>query len=279
MNQRSRHALVVPIYGDMDHCCLERLIHYAESGFKLVVVNNNQNCLSELDGQAFFVVHHQNIGGLAGGLNAGVNALLESEVDVITFLDQDSIISVKSLDRLAESACLSRIVGPRVIDSLRGCEHTSSSSFVRILITSGTTFLLKTWTRVGGLLSWMEIDYIDHEWSCRARSVGLNLVVHNEATLNQTFGVRHPSPLGHLLGMQYYSPYRRSIALRNLRWLIRQEYVPLDIRIKEVAKMLLKPWVILMTEPGRQKYIQAMWVGMTAPLGKPFPRKRLGFHQ
>ena len=121
----------------------------------------------------------------------------------------------------------------------------------------------------------MEIDYIDHEWCSRARRVGIHLSVIEESVLFQTFGIRHPNPIAHHLGLQLYSPYRRSIALRNLRWILFQRFVPLDIRIKELIKMLLKPLIWLSVEPERRNCLALLWLGLTAPLYKPFPRDRL----
>ena len=75
--------------------------------------------------------------------------------------------------------------------------------------------------------------------------------------------------------MQLYSSYRRAIALRNLRWLLVQSFVPLDIRLKELIKMILKPWIWLVFEPNRFRCLSIIWLGLTAPLNKPFPRDRL----
>ena len=68
-------------------------------------------------------------------------------------------------------------------------------------------------------------------------------------------GVSRNAVIGkaHRLGLQLYSPYRRAVALRNLRWLLRQGYVPRDIRLKEAVKMLLKPWCWLALEPDRRR--------------------------
>ena len=68
----------------------------------------------------------------------------------------------------------------------------------------------------------------------------------------------------------------RIAALRNLRWLLRQAYVPWDIRLKELIKMLIKPWLWLVLEPGsRRAVLLALWVGLSSPLEQPFPRTRL----
>ena len=121
----------------------------------------------------------------------------------------------------------------------------------------------------------MEIDYIDHEWCSRARRIGFHFAVIEQPTLFQTFGTRHPNYFAHLLGLQLYTPYRRAISLRNLRWLLLQRFVPLDIRLKEFIKMLVKPWFWFFLEPNRCRCLAVLWLGLSAPLCKPFPHARL----
>ena len=270
-----KHALVIPLYGEYQIDCLDRLKCWVELGFWVVVVNNNPAFLPMNGVAATAVVHHHNRNGLAGGFNAGVNKAVADGADCITLLDQDSVISADSLRCLAESCGPGLVVGPRIIDKDRRSQCISSPDGVRMLISSGTTFEPSVWSKVGPYQGWMEIDYIDHEWCSRARKLGVYLEVSEQAVLFQTFGIRHPNHIVHYIGMQLYSSYRRAIALRNLRWLLVQSFVPLDIRLKELIKMILKPWIWLVFEPNRFRCLSIIWLGLTAPLNKPFPRDRL----
>jgi rhamnosyltransferase len=276
-----QHAVVVPLYGEIDLACLQRLQGFVDQGLQVVVVNNNAGPSQLPSGCAHRVVENHNHGGLAGGLNAGVSAALAGAADVITLLDQDSSIDPGDLRQLASHCRASQaeritVVGPRIMDAARSCDHMAPANPARLLITSGTTFTPAGWRAVGPLLEWMEIDYIDHEWCSRARARRVWLQVLASARLEQVFGQRHPSWVAHRLGLQLYSPYRRAIALRNLRWLLRQAYVPWDIRLKELIKMLIKPWLWLVLEPGsRRAVLLALWVGLSSPLEQPFPRTRL----
>ena len=271
----SKHALVVPLYGKLEATCLRRLKTWVEQGFWVVAVNNNPPSWSLKGIVASTVVNHHNRNGLAGGLNAGVAKAIEDGADFITLLDQDSVVSSESLVCLAKACGQELVVGPRIIDWDRLSEHTNVRSKIQILISSGTTFQPNVWGKVGPFIKWMEIDYIDHEWCSRARSIDIRLGIVKEARLFQTFGSRHPNALAHNLGLQLYSPYRRAIALRNLRWLLIQRYVPLNIRLKEMVKMLVKPWIWLILEQGRRGCLTVIWVGLTAPLKQPFPMGRL----
>jgi hypothetical protein len=51
-----------------------------------------------------------------------------------------------------------------------------------------------------------------------------------------------------------------------LRWLCLQAYVPLDLKVKEVLKMLVKPWLWLLFEPKRRENFKAIWSALVAPL-------------
>ena len=92
----NKHALVVPLYGDLQAECLERLSIWFQQGYWVVVVNNNP-VGSSLEGVTNTFVHHHNRQGLAGGFNAGVDIAIKNGANCITLLDQDSDISTSSL--------------------------------------------------------------------------------------------------------------------------------------------------------------------------------------
>ena len=271
--QSGTGAVVVALYGEAPDGLWERLRAFGQAGLQVVIVNNNPAGRSgpRLDAQLSWL-ENGNRGGLAGGLNRGVSQAIALGSQQITLLDQDSDLSVEALLSLQQAAGAKpdRVVGPSIWDLERARWHTHQSQ-PRLLISSGTTFQAATWLRVGPYHEWMEIDFIDHEWCSRARREGIQLEVLEGVRLNQQFGQRHPNPLAHQLGLQLYSPYRRAIALRNLRWLVRQGYVPLDIRLKEAVKMLIKPWCWLTLEPQRRRTARSLGIGLTAPLGRPFP--------
>lgn len=275
--QSGTGVVVVALYGEAPHGLWERLAAFVQAGLQVVVVNNN-NALPP-NHQTLPPVtwlNNGNRGGLAGGLNRGVSEALALNGEYITLLDQDSELDAKAVIALQQEVGRQpdQIVGPAIWDQERAHWHTRHRR-PRLLITSGTTFHAAIWQLVGPYQEWMEIDYIDHEWCSRARRKGLQLRVLPHATLKQHFGERHSNPLAHLLGLQQYSPYRRAIALRNLRWLLHQNYVPLDIRLKEGIKMLFKPWCWLILEPHRRRNARCLWIGLTAPLGQPFPQTPL----
>ena len=271
--QSGTGAVVVALYGEAPEGLEQRLAAFCQAGLRVVAVNNNAlRTLPRNADDHLTWLENGNEGGLAGGLNHGVHTALALGCERITLLDQDSNLSADGVLTLQQAVTSQpdRVVGPAIWDLERARWHTRQSR-PRLLITSGTTFHTSTWQRVGPYHDWMEIDFIDHEWCSRARQKGVQLEVLEDVRLDQQFGQRHPNALAHRLGLQLYSPYRRAVALRNLRWLVRQGYVPRDIRLKEAVKMLLKPWCWLALEPHRRRTARSVQAGLTAPLGQPFP--------
>ena len=277
-SEHHNHAVVIPIFGEPTPGLLDQLKEFTRQGFLLVLVDNNPksnfaflNCITA----AKLLVNH-NEGGLAGGLNRGIAWARQAGACWITLLDQDSRIPIDQILRLREpweAYPLRRlVVGPSIWDDQRDVRHGSRRQGqqvfqkTRLLISSGTTFLSTDWQDLGGMHEDLFIDFVDHAWCFRAQLRGFCLLQHAEVTLRQQFGNRHPNGLCNWLGLQLYSPERHFYGLRNLRWLCLQPYVPLDLKLKELLKMLVKPWLWLLFEPQRVKTFKAIREALVAPL-------------
>ncbi len=250
----------------------------------VVLVDNNplaDSRIMALEGGGIRVVHRANRGGLAGGFNAGIRAAIAAGAQWVTLLDQDSAIDPLSLLRLREAWQLLPdrllLVGPSIRD-LDGAaapvlDVSAGDPYdrPRLLISSGTTFRSRDWDRLGPFHTELFIDFLDHIWCFRAAARGCLLLQDRRVELAQRFGAPHPQPLCRWLGMKLYSPQRHYYGLRNLRWLCRQPEVPLDLKVKEVLKMLVKPWLWLLFEPRRPANARAICAGLTDPLPGPHP--------
>jgi rhamnosyltransferase len=285
----SRQAVVIPLYGDTPLDLPERVISYAKTGLLVVLVQNNPDASSTLpsvleallsDDPGVTIVLNRNRGGVAGGFNRGIETAISAGIEWITLLDQDSRLSAKDVEQLIEPwQSISRgrlLVGPMIWDGRRGKHHGRrhihpQEGYVqtRLLISSGTTFKVSDWPLLGPMDEWLMVDFVDHLWGFRAQERGFLLLHHPQVILHQEFGQRHPHPLCHLLGMELYSPMRHFYSLRNLRWLMRVHYVPLDLKIKEVLKMMVKPWLWLLCEPRKAENLRAIIQGLRAPLEIP----------
>ena len=279
---------MIPLYGELPEDLLDWVHALQKVGLYVVLVQNNSSgspqfpiALKQLQVRPSIILNH-NIGGVAGGFNRGVDSAIAAGAEWITLLDQDSRVSPSDLNRLREPwqrlDYPAMLVGPLIWDGRRNQPHAMSSSSkcqhgylrTRLLISSGTTFRAVDWSRLGVMCEWLVVDFVDHSWCFRAQArQGFHLLQHSEVHLVQRFGRSHPNHLCRCLGMELYSPTRHFYQLRNLRWLLKKAEVPLDLRCKELIKMLFKPWLWLLCEPKRRENFVAILSALRAPLLDP----------
>jgi rhamnosyltransferase len=250
----------------------------ADIGLFVVLVDNNPQPLQcfPLSRVYFELVFNGNCGGIAGGLNRGIEFALGTDCLWITLLDQDSRISAEEMLLMPKAwddyPGRQLVVGPVIWDEQRQERHgrwrATANGFdaTRLLISSGTTFRISDWPQLGSMHEGLFIDFVDHAWCFRAQARGFQLLQHPLVTLRQCFGDEHPNRVCRWFGMQLYSPERHFYALRNLRWLCLQPYIPLDLKIKELLKMLVKPWLWLIFEPRRHENLKAIFSGLRCSL-------------
>jgi rhamnosyltransferase len=273
-SDEGRQAVVIPLFGRPPADLPEYLHRLAEETLLTVLVDNRpspepSDLWRGCEAVAACTIPNGNVGGVAGGYNRGVCAARRLGADVITLLDQDSRLTGAQLRRLArdlQNLPNDRIVlGPWVMDQRRGTPIPPEAPGLRptrMLISSGTTFRALDWHDLGPMHEPLEVDYVDHHWCFRAISRGFRFYQQPEIVLAQVFGERHPSGLCHRLGMQLYPPRRHYTVIRNLRWLIVQSYVPLDFKLKESARLLVKPIFWLIFEPQRLANLKAILLGL-----------------
>ena len=269
--------VVLVLYGPLPEDLWRFAAVLQQQGLHLALVDNNPAPLPPWPGlRAGLWLHQANRGGLAGGFNAGVQAALAAGADWITLLDQDSRLEPAGLALLRQAwqrwPEQRWLVGPVIVDQATGVRHgrwqarDGDYDSTRLLISSGTTFRAADWSLLGMLDEELWIDFLDHAWCFRAQSRGFQLLQDRRVPLLQAFGEPHPSPLCRRLGMQLYSPFRHYTSLRNLRWLVLQPQIPLDLKLKELLKMLFKPWLWLLCEPQRRANLGAIRRGLCDPL-------------
>lgn len=277
-SERSVHAVVMPLFGGVSDDLNGYLKDLSDIGLLIVLVDNNLHSLMPPVNppQHSRLVVNCNHGGIAGGLNRGIEYALAAGSTWITLLDQDSRIEAEQIVLLSRALDAypgqQLVVGPSIWDEQRQERHgrwrgsMDGLDATRLLISSGTTFRSSDWTQLGSMHEGLFIDFVDHAWCFRAQARGFQLLQHPLVTLRQRFGAEHPNGSCRRLGMQLYSPERHFYGLRNLRWLCLQPYIPLDLKIKEVLKMLVKPWFWLVFEPRRSENLKAIIAGLFASL-------------
>lgn len=277
MQSRSQ-AVVIPLFGEVSDDFHRYLQDLTDIGMFVILVDNNPRPLQYSPRPAVHceLVFNGNRGGIAGGLNRGIKCALATDCRWITLLDQDSRITAEQMLLMPKAwdvfPSRQLVVGPIIWDEQRQERHgrwrATANGFdaTRLLISSGTTFRSSDWPQLGSMHEDLFIDFVDHAWCFRAQSRGFQLLQHPLVKLRQHFGAEHPNSLCRWFGMQLYSPDRHFYGLRNLRWLCLQPYIPLDLKIKELLKMLVKPWLWLVFEPRRHENLKAIVSGLLCPL-------------
>lgn len=291
LSRDGAHFIVIPLYGKQPTHLYDRLKIYLGLRLCVILIQNNPRPTPGetewMDTQLMTLLSdtsnikcywNDNKGGVAGGFNRGIEHAITMGAQWITLLDQDSQLSGDDLARLREpwgkiTSCRRIMVGPTIWDERRQKRHGHNKhkyhqgyTLTRLLISSGTTFQAADWPLLGPMQEWLVVDFVDHAWCFDAAAKGFILLQHPRAILIQSFGELHPNWLCRKLGMELYSPRRHFYALRNLRWLIRQSHVPLDLKLKELIKMAFKPALWVLYEPAKLKNLQAIFNALRAPL-------------
>lgn len=278
-NNFRNHSVVIPLFGLLASDFVEYIESLSQSELNVVLVDNNQRTTLNTPSALvdYVTISNFNNGGIAGGFNRGIEYAISEGADSITLLDQDSRIAphqVRALSKFLDlNADKKYVVGPSIWDAQRKKRHGRFETTIvdgvdssRILISSGTTFRSADWASLGCLNEALFIDFVDHAWCFRAQTRGFNFFQLRQAVLRQQFGSKHPNIICNMIGMQLYSPNRHFYAVRNVRWLCIQPFIPFDLKFKEALKMFFKPLLWLAFEPQRTSNLKAIIAALIAPL-------------
>jgi rhamnosyltransferase len=227
--------------------------------------------------------------GTAGAMNrAWQLALAEGAMAMISF-DQDSLPTVTivaqlsaALTSLRQSGLNPAAVGPGKIDPRNNTTfrllapvlprfHESPSGVAPLvevdhLITSGCLISAETFKAVGPFREELFLEYVDIEWSLRARSLGYSLYADPRTVMRHTIGDHVIQVGGRPLAV--HKPYRCYLLVRNhiLLW-----FLP-DTRLywllRDLRQVLLKMTLLLALEPNRFERLRSIAKGVWHGLQK-----------
>jgi len=232
--------------------------------------------------------------GIAAAQNVGITHHKKLGAKYVMLFDHDSkpaenmvgvLLSVlREKERLGTKVAG---VGPRYFDlrqnnpppfiEIKGthvirhaCNSKEDVIAVSYLISSGFLMSMASLDAVGDMREDLFIDYVDIEWGLRAASKGY-----------VTFGVcaaHMEHDLGELpitfMGKQipYHSPIRHYYLFRNAVWLYRQDYLPLQWRIGDAWRLLLKYGFYSLYGKPRMAHLKMMskgiWHGLIGRVGQ-----------
>jgi rhamnosyltransferase len=252
----------------------------------IVVVDNNSNNVDEIKnhigglinsfGLEIHIICNINNVGLGKAQNEGIRFAESKAATHIVLFDQDSIldsgflqgllISEKELiiqgfkvgavgpiyynENTKEIYPISKYSGP-FIDRIIPVDKPIEASF---LIASGCLISLDVIRHVGYMNEDLFIDYIDVEWSFRAKSLGYSVFASPSSKMKHTIGDKRTSILGRSISI--HSPLRRYYLYRNSIYMVKNPNIFLGYKIREITFNGLRFIIFLILSDQRRKYFK-----------------------
>jgi rhamnosyltransferase len=160
--------------------------------------------------QGIQVIFNRNQGGLAGAYNRGMEVLLGRQCDVIFLLDQDSDIDIGFFSGMMEAVQTlgtdTFLIGPKIYElKLQKCmpvlvpgkwfprtiridDETAGLFSTLCIISSGSAISAAAYRKLGAFREDYFIEYVDVEYSLRARGNNVPVYMNAAVTLRQSQG-------------------------------------------------------------------------------------------
>ena len=222
--------------------------------------------------------------GIARAQNDGIRVAREAGADHVILFDQDSAPASNMVGQLMAAALRQAVqgikvagVGPNYLDSRQGnpppfikvsglrvhrqlCSTPDAVVEVDYLIASGCLIPMSTIDEVGGMRDDFFIDYVDIEWGLRAKAKGFQSFGVCGAMMEHDLG---DEPI-EFLGKRYplHSPLRHYYHFRNAMWMYRQGWLPIQWRLVDGWRLLLKFGFYTLFAKPRLQHLKMMTKGL-----------------
>lgn len=290
-HRRELCAVVVTWQPDLD-VLQSLLVQLTAQSCDVFVVDNGSANAGQLESRvsllpAVTLLRWPDNKGLATAMNAGLQQALNSHYERVFLFDQDSALTdgfcagMLAAWRQAQavSALPVAAVGPRLQDPLsqrrtpfrlfrwwrrtdQPVANTADLFQADFLISSGCLFSQAALRHIGQMKDSYFIDNIDLEWCFRARSEGYALFGTDAATLLHAIGEPSSNPLVQAGWIVQHSPLRSYYSTRNRLHLYRQAYAPLNWKLRDSVRFMLKSLWLLLSSPQRREYWRQIRRGM-----------------
>ncbi|PSW30383.1 rhamnosyltransferase [Photobacterium phosphoreum] len=203
--------------------------------------------------------------GLSFAQNRGIEAAIRYGADYLLLLDQDSILNdnfVCEMKSVYDKYNVG-VLGPSFYDPENNQYYPGTNYIgpfikrtpisiitdVTYVIASGSFFSASVYRAVGKMEEDLFVDYIDVEWSLRAKSLGYKVAMTNTASMSHTIGDSRLNILGRKISV--HSPMRRYFLVRNSFFMIRKSYIPTGYKIREVIFNFIRSLISLCVNEDR----------------------------
>ena len=263
----------------------------------IIVVDNNSsnfyhihNQLSQIEG-LILIKNNSNI-GLGAAQNKGIQEAIKLECSHILLLDDDSLIDndfvsnlLSAKQKLDQNEEKIGAIGPIYFNNETGEQYPITKyvgPFIKrkkpvntpveasFLIASGCLIPVKVLKDVGMMNEDLFIDYIDVEWSFRARNKGYKLYATPNATMNHIIGERRLNIFGRKVS--YHSSLRKYYLFRNSIYMIKCPYISVGYKIREIVFNTLRFVIHLYYSNNKKTFIKyslrGLYDGLKGKMGE-----------
>lgn len=272
---------------------LLRVVHTAlKQDFNVLVVDNSEkNPLQNVfQNDNVFLISLNNNRGIAYAQNIGVDFCESKGANIITFLDQDSLITENMLLLLEETVTCNYncVACPVSIDEVKGTEYPShrinkyglmKNIFsqnvntlveVDIAISSGMTMSIQTFNLIGYFDEDFFIDFVDIDWCLRARKILVKILVVPDSVMLHRIGEKTVS-FG-FLNFNQHAPIRTYYKVRNSFILLRKKY-NIVFCLRQIISAVVHNFIIIFIFKENEYiylkfYIKGLYDGIRGKTGK-----------
>lgn len=261
--------------------CLRRQLSSLEGQVdSSIIIDNGSINVEEIESlscqfEAKFLKLEKNM-GLAYAQNIGIESAIETGANYLLLLDQDSILGkefIKNMLHVYQKNSIG-ILGPLFFDPVTNEPYPGthySGPFIKrqkveeitdvtFVIASGSFFSADVFKKVGPMEEKLFVDYIDVEWSLRAKKLGLRVAMTNSASMAHTIGDSRFNLLGRKISI--HTPLRRYYLVRNSFYMNRLPYIPIGYKIREIAFNFLRALLSLILSENKGKTLKMIFWGM-----------------
>ena len=256
------------------------------------LLNNDSNVIVVDNSEKNYISNHKNLAdcliiplevntGIAYAQNIGIKHALKNKADIVIIFDQDSKINNKFIPSLIKHLTIGKpkVVVPLCYDEFDGKElpairlnkvgipvkiykddNCNTPYDIDFSIASGTAATAITYDIVGLMDEDLFIDYVDIDWCLRLRSKNIALQVVPSATMIHSIGLRSINLW--FMKCFVHSPIRTYYKIRNSFILLRKDYVPLLMALKEIITILIHQFALLFFVKNKTEYIKNYYVAV-----------------
>jgi len=230
------------------------------------------------------VIYNTNNKGLGFAQNQGIKAAKKNQATHILLLDHDSVLDSSFLDNLmmTEKELLEKKINVAAVGPIYFNEKTNEiypitkfvGPFIKritpknmflpveasFIIASGSLIRTSVIDVLGMMNEELFVDYIDVEWSFRAKKKGFGVYVSPKARMNHQIGDNRVSIFGRMISV--HSPVRRYYLTRNSIYMLRCPYVTWGYKLRELTFNIFRIFIFAIISTDRLTYLKLSFKGL-----------------